>query len=89
MVTRIWKVYGADGHRQKESFNDSYVYDFSENGITRIIKVDNSNKTGTNEYSLVTITRNTAKECEEELTGQLYDGIFENCRTGIIIEVTE
>ena len=29
MVTRIWRVYGAEGHRQRESFCDSYRYDFS------------------------------------------------------------
>ena len=29
MVTRIWKVYGVDGHRQRESFGKSYKYDFT------------------------------------------------------------
>lgn len=28
-VTKSYKVYGVDGHRQRESFNDSYKYDFS------------------------------------------------------------
>jgi len=87
MITRVWQVYGMDGHRQKESFNDSYRYDFSKNGHVRIIEVENSDKTGTNDYSLVRITRNTAKECEEELEGQLTDGIFENYRTGRIEEI--
>lgn len=88
MITRTWRVYGMDGHRQKESFNDSYRYDFSKDGLVRIIEVENADKTGTNDYSLVRITRNTAKECEEELDGQLSDGIFENYRTGKIEEVT-
>ena len=48
-ITRIYKVYGVEGHRQRESFNKSYKYDFSENGTTRIIEVENSDKTGTNE----------------------------------------
>lgn len=82
MTTRTWKVYGRPGHRLKESFNDSYIYDFSEGNKIRIIEVFNSDKTGTNEYSIVRITRNTAEECRAELRGQLSDGIFENQRTG-------
>lgn len=86
-VTRAWKVYGVDGHRQRESFNKSCKYDFSENGIIRIIEVDNSDKTGTNEYSIIRITRNSSEECEEELNGQLSDGIFENSRVGKVVEI--
>lgn len=87
--TRAWKVCGAAGHRQKESFCDSYTYDFSEDGKTRIIEVINADRTGTNEYSIVRITRNTPEECAEELEGQISDGIFENRRTGAVIEITE
>ena len=87
MVTRAWKVYGREGHRQRESFNESYVYDFSRDDDIRIIAVHNSDKTHTNEYSLVIITRNTADECEKELHGQISDGIFENSSTGVIEEV--
>ena len=86
-VTRTWKVYGEPGHRLKESFNDSYIYDFSGDGKTRIIEVENSDKTGTNEYSIVRITRNTAAECRAELRGQLSDGIFERQRIGYTEEV--
>lgn len=47
MVTRAWKVYGTEGHRQRESFFPSYQYDFSnEQNGTRIIEVDNFDKTG-------------------------------------------
>lgn len=70
-ITRVYKVYGVEGHRQRESFNKSYKYDFSENGTTRIIEVENSDKTGTNEYSIVRITRDTAQECYNELCGQI------------------
>lgn len=87
MVTRSWKIYGAEGHRQRESFNKSYKYDFSKAGNVRIIEVENSDKTGTNDYSLVRITRNTAEECFQELDGQLSDGIFENSRIGTIEEI--
>lgn len=89
-ATRAWKVYGVEGHRQRESFCNSYKHDFSneQDGI-RIIEVFNSDKTGTNEYTIVRITRNTFGECERELDGQITDGIFENSRTGIVEEITD
>lgn len=87
MITRTWKVYGANGHRQTESFNPSYRYDFSKGENIRIIEVENSDKTSTNDYSLVRITRNTAEECEDELYGQISDGIFENRKVGMIEEI--
>lgn len=86
-ITREWKVYGADGHRQKESFCQSCTFDFSEGNVVRKIEVCNSDITGTNDYSLIRITRNTFEECEQELLGQLYDGIFENCRVGKVEEI--
>lgn len=84
-ITKTWKVYGVDGHRQRESFCNSYKYDFSEDAV-RIIEVENADRTGTNEYSIIKITRNTPEECEKELEGQLSDGIFENSRVGKVIE---
>lgn len=88
MKIKEFKVYGYfDGeiqHRQRESFCDSYKYDFSENGKIRIIEVLNSDKTGTNAYTIVKITRNSEKECYDEMYGQLLDGIFENSRYGTI-----
>ena len=86
-VTRTWKVYGAEGHRQRESFSKSTKYDLSENGETRIVEVINSDQTGTNEYSIIRITRDTAEECEEEFDGQLSDGVFENSRVGRFEEI--
>lgn len=81
--TLTWEVYGAEGHRQGESFNPSTDYDFSceYDGIRRIV-TNNSDRTGTNEYSQVRITRNTYIECIDEFEGQLWDGIFENYRVG-------
>lgn len=87
MVTRTWKVYGIDGHRQRHSFVPSYVWNFSKDNKTRIIEVENSDKTGTNEYTIVRITRDTADECERELYGQISDGIFEDSRVGRFEEV--
>lgn len=87
--TRAWKIYGVDGHRNKESFNNSYEYDFSENGNAVVIKVYNSDYTGTNEYNIIEITRNTYDECYEELLAQIYDGIYENCRIGNAVEIED
>ena len=86
-ITRTWKVYGNEGHRQRESFNPSTYFDFSGDGITRIIEVMNADKTGTNEFSIIRITRNTPEECEAELEGQLSDGVFEDSRFGAVEEV--
>lgn len=91
-VTKAWKVYGFyDGeitHRQRESFCSSYKHDFSnEVDGTRIIEVFNSDKTGTNDYTIVRITRDTESLCEKEFYGQLADGIFENSRTGEIKQI--
>lgn len=86
-ITRTWKVYGADGHRQRESFGESVKWDFScpAYGV-RIFEADNFDKTGTHDYSLIRITRNTYEECESELNGQISDGYFENSRVGKVVE---
>ena len=87
MVTKSWKVYGFFVHIQRESFNKSYKWEFSEDDNVRIIEVENIDKTGTNDYTIVRITRNTAEECEAELNGQISDGIFENSNVGDIEEI--
>jgi hypothetical protein len=87
MVTKSFKVFGAPGHRQRESFGSSYKLDFSEGDDVRVIEVENSDVTGTNDFSVIRITRNSAEECLRELEGQLSDGIFENSRTGAVVEI--
>ena len=88
MKTRSWKVYGAEGHRQKISFGESIHWDFSnkENGI-RIIDVDCEDRTNTNEYVIVHITRNNSEECEREFLAQVSDGLFEKARIGKVEEI--
>lgn len=86
-VTRQWKVYGKQGHRQKVSFEKSVKYDWSKGGDVRIVELLNFDETGTNDFSIVKITRNTAQECEAEFYGQLFDGIFENARYGKVEEI--
>jgi flagellar basal body rod protein FlgG len=89
MTTRKWKVYGEEGHRQRESFFESRKMDFSEGEEIRVIEILNSDVTGTNDYSIIKITRNTYDECQDELNGQISDGIFENSNVGKIEEVLE
>lgn len=86
-VTRAWKVYGLSGHRQRESFFESVKYDFSVDGDVRIIELENSDKTGTNDYTIIRNTRNTSAEAESEFLSQLHDGTFENSDTGMIEEI--
>lgn len=86
--TRAWKVYGREGQQQRESFRESHTYNFSNKyDGTRVITVLNSDKTGTNEYTVIKITRNTRGECASELDGQLTDGIFENSDVGKVEEI--
>ena len=81
-VRMTWKIYGRDGHRQRESFSPSYANDFSWDGNIRLIEARNSDITGTNDYSIVSITRATEALCKRELSGQISDGIFENSSVG-------
>lgn len=87
MATKTYRIYGLEGHRVKESFNASYIRDWSADDDIRIISVACADLTGTNDYVDLTITRNTVEECQRELEGQLSDGIFENQRTGRTFEV--
>ena len=57
-VTRVWKVYGANGHRQRASFAPSATYDWSSEGDVRKVALENADMTGTNEYVIIRITRN-------------------------------
>lgn len=90
-ITRSFKVYGIyDGvitHRQKISFFPSFRDDFSTADDVRILECDCSDKTGTNDFVVLHITRNTAEDCIAELNGQITDGIFENCRVGKVEEI--
>ncbi len=87
-ITKTWKVYGRDGHRQRMSFGESVSWDWSDKNFgTRILEVDTCEKTGTNDYVIVRITRNTSEECDRELSGQITDGYFENAAVGKIVEI--
>ena len=80
----IYKVYGAVGHRQKESFCDSAFYNWTKNGVVREAAEINADKTGTNKYTVLAILADNAAQCGVEMEGQVSDGIFENCTTGAV-----
>ena len=88
MVSKAYKVYGEDGHRQRMSFGPSVRWDWSnEYDGTRIFEAVNSDITKTNEYSMIRITRDKESQCEDEMSGQVSDGYFENSRVGKIVEI--
>lgn len=89
MYKRVWRIYGEEGHRQKQSFEKSYRRDFSNGSDIRIINVKNSDVTGTHEYTEIEIIRNNHNECEYELNGQISDGIFEHCKVGNVVELQD
>lgn len=87
MVTKFYKIYGKDGHRQKMSFGKSMIYDFSKNGDKRVVEILNSDVLGHNDFSVLGITRNTLDEVKSELQAQLDDGLFECCNYGRVEEL--
>lgn len=89
MFIKNYMVYGLDGHRQRESFFHSSFHDFSCEGKTRIITVFNSDETGTNDFTILRIVRDTEMECDTEFYGQLFDGVFENSNVGEFKEITD
>ena len=76
-----WKVYGADGQRQRESFADSFSFNTMNNAF---IMIRNYDMTGTHEYTEVIVLAKNERLCDEEFEAQLTDGVFENSRTGKI-----
>lgn len=83
-VTRRFRVYGLDGHRQRASFGKSerlYPWDHLSE-ITCLC----SDRTGTTEYVELIIT-GPEWYISRELLGQISDGIFENCRVGKVTEI--
>ncbi len=86
-----FKVYGAEGHRQRMSFEVSEAFDFTDPcfGGLRLLKFENFDKTGTHDYTLVTVIRDSKEKCQDEFWGQVTDGYFENARTGKIEKIFE
>ena len=85
LMKKVFKVYGAEGHRQRESFNPSFYQKLSGNSEIHVI---NSDYTGTNEYSIAIVKASTEKECYHIFESQLSDGVFETSRVGRWEEIT-
>lgn len=87
MVTKAYKVYGRDGHRQGASFLASVSYEIRKKDTTVLIVIENADLTGTHNYSLVTIIAESAEECRDILEAQISDGYFENHHVGRVEEI--
>lgn len=84
------KVYGAPGHRQRMSFSDSVNWDFTDKlEGTRLLEISNFDKTGTHDFTLIKVVRDTKEGAEDELSGQITDGYFENACVGKVEIVSE
>ena len=84
-IEKYYKVYGRDGHRQRESFGISIDWF----GTCRGNKVCllREDFCFCNDYAIIGIIGNSDAEVEEELQAQLNDGLFENSRFGRVEEV--
>lgn len=89
MYTKHFRVYPLEGHRLKESFNESYSLNFSKPDKIRVINVFNSDITGTNDYTDIVITCDDPESCDREMEGQFTDGIFENCNCSHYVVINE
>lgn len=90
MRAKAFRVYGKEGHRFRGSFFETRSLLLS--GVPSVIMdVINSDMTETNDYSILKFTclfgelPNEAFEHMAEV--QAYDGIFECCTIGDIVEV--
>lgn len=84
---KIFRVYGAEGHRQRESFYRSYVSDISRPNSPHSIEVWNSDKTRTNDFSILQIVGESDVDCYTELQLQLSTGAFECSKVGDVYEI--
>ena len=87
MISMMFRVMGADGHRQRVSFRPSFVYFnrvVSENGLSTVelIECRCSDITHSNDFVDLIITASSESACVSNLRSQLFDGIFENSRFG-------
>lgn len=87
MITKCYKVYGREGHRQGASFLTSCDFDIiSEKGERIFFWIQNADLTGTHDYSVVSVTAESAEDCRSYLESQISDGFFENYNVGYVEE---
>lgn len=94
MISMMFRVMGADGHRQRVSFRSSFVFFqrvISEDGFTSmyLIECRCSDITHSNDYVDLIITACSEAACVSNLRSQLSDGIFENSRFGEVYLVAD
>lgn len=85
MESMLFVIFGADGHRQRESFNKSWSFETEQAEV----EIFNSDRTGSNLFSLMQITADDFEACRREMEAQITDGVFENSRTGEIQNLTD
>lgn len=90
MRAKAFRVYGKGAHRFRGSFFETRSLLLS--GVPSVIMyVINSDITGTNDYSILKFTcmfgELSNEEFEHMAEVQAYDGIFESCAIGNIVEV--
>lgn len=86
-MVKAWKVYGREGHRQRESFCDSRVFSAERDGKPYVFCVFNSDITNTNEYTIVVCAAADEETVCGAFDAHLSDGVFENSHFGKIVEI--
>lgn len=81
-MIKTWKIEGKN-----IGTGESVKYDWTEGENTRIVEVERADRTGDKNSVIVKITRNTAEECDAELSGQISDGLFENEKVEKVISI--
>lgn len=84
-MTKKFRIWGQNGHRQRASFFKSMTYTTSTGATVEEL---NSDKTGTNDYTELVITAKDENAIRDAVAVALLDATFESCRIGRIEEKT-
>lgn len=77
-----YAVFGAKGHRQRESFSPSHAFIDWGNTATVVLNAD---VTGSNLYSLLIVEAEDWHEAAHRANAQIMDGAFENSVVGDVM----
>lgn len=80
-----FRVYGDEGHYQRESFHESWSFKYSDNSLE--VFVFNSDITGTNDFTDVVIIGRQYSQIKTYIKDQITDGIFESSNVGKVEEI--
>lgn len=75
-VIKTWKVYGMDGHRQRESFGKSYKYDFQKVQTSELLKLTTSTKQAQTNTQLFALPEIALKNAKRNCTGSFPMGFL-------------